>query len=232
MVVRRSVGKSHYIIVGVITLLIFVLGLSIGIIIDFARLKYTEDINEQQKVDYQSLQLQYLYLSDLEDNSDSCAILRVALEESIEELSFSLEKFQKYQKDTTINEEEYMRVERKYTLDNLRYWIFSQKVKKTCDDDVVNILYFYSTEECEICPNQGTILTYFKKKLMDKLLVFPIDLDLEEDEKFLKILRIQYNITQLPTLIINDDVYPGIQTKEELSGIICQHSVNKEKCLI
>jgi hypothetical protein len=67
---------------------------------------------------------------------------------------------------------------------------------------------------------------------MDKLLVFPIDLDLEEDEKFLKILRIQYNITQLPTLIINDDVYPGIQTKEELSGIICQHSVNKEKCLI
>jgi thiol-disulfide isomerase/thioredoxin len=101
-----------------------------------------------------------------------------------------------------------------------------------CDDNVVNILYFFSRDQCDICPSQGQILTYFKKKLQDKLLVFPINVDFEEDEDFIKIIRIRYNVTVMPTLVVNDQKYEGVVSRDELSKIICEQSGNKEKCLI
>lgn len=230
--VKRTVNKEKYAVVAIITLLVFLLGISFGLIIDYERVKYVERQNSLQQVNYDSLQLQYLYLNLFPDNVETCPILRVALEHSIAILAESLEDVERYKKDTTINKEDFSIIERNYLLDNLRYWIFSTRVKNTCEEDVVNILYFHSTDNCDICPNQGTILTYFKKKLSDQLLVFPINLDLEKNEKFLKILRLQYNITTLPTLIINEEKYEGIISKNELAEIICEHTSNKEKCLI
>lgn len=230
--VERIMKKDRYILVGVITALIFLLGITFGMILDNYRLQWSEKTNQEQQINYDGLQLQYLYLSALENSSEACPILRAALETSIAELSFSLSQVEKYEQDTTLNNQQYNLIMRKYLQDNLRYWIFSQRVKKMCNDDVINILYFFSKDHCEICPNQGTILTYFKKKLEDKLLVFPINSDLEKDEEFIKILKIRYNITSYPTIIVNDDKYEGVVGKDELSRIICEESADKEKCMI
>ena len=230
--VKRSLNKRLYIIVGIITFLIFSLGISLGVIMDFGRVRFLESNVYIQQDDYRSLQLQYLYISKLENNTKSCSILRIALEESIEDLSFSLDKVQQYEKESTFNSREFERIKRTYILDNLRYWMFSKSVKETCKDDIINILYFYSTKKCDVCPNQGTILTYFKKKLKDDLLVFPIDVDYLGEEKMIKILMTQYNITKLPTLVVDDILYSGIHSRNEMKKIICQHSKNKERCLI
>jgi len=230
--VKRNLNTRLYLIVGVITFLIFSLGISLGVILDFSRLQYLEESSYFQQDDYKSLQLQYLYISGLDDTSKSCPILRIALEESIEDLSFSLEKVQEYEKGSAFNSAEYEKIKKTYTLDNLRYWLFSKRVKETCQDDIINILYFYSTDNCDVCPNQGTVLTYFKKKLKDELLVFPIDVDMWNKEKMVKILMTQYNVTKLPTLIIDDNSYEGIYSKEKISRLICEHSMNKERCLI
>jgi|FLOH01.1.fsa_nt_gi hypothetical protein len=230
--VSRKINKQHYIIVGIITALIFLLGISFGLIIDYERVQFVEKENQLQKVNYDSLQLQYLYLSYIPSNNETCPIIRVALEDSIAQLAESLDAVERYKKDSNINEAEYAGIEREYLIDNLRYWMFSRRLKDACNEDVVNILYFFSLDRCDICPNQGTILTYFKKKLEDKLLVFPINMDLEKDEQFIKILKLQYNITTLPSLVINGQKYEGVVSKDELAVIICAHTLNKEKCLI
>ncbi|MBN2368781.1 hypothetical protein JXC34_07195 [Candidatus Woesearchaeota archaeon] len=232
MVVKRNLSKKRYIVAGIITFIIFSFGVMLGLILDYERLDYLDARGNQQEINYRSLQLQYLYLSDIENTNESCAMLRAALTDSIEDLSYSLELFEAYEKDTTINEKQYEAVARTYLLDNIRYWIFSQRTKKVCNEDIINILYFYSKDYCNICHNQGTILTYFKAKLEDDILIFPINVDLTEKEDFIKLLRLQYNITELPTLIVNDEKYVGIVSKDELARIICENSKNKEKCLI
>jgi hypothetical protein len=230
--IKRKISKERYIVAGLITLLIFILGMSLGLIVDYERVKAVDRENTLQKVNYDSLQLQYLYLSYVPEDKEACGILRVALEDSIAQLSDSLGDVERYQKDSTINKKQFEIIQRKYLIDNLRYWLFSKKLQEVCGEDTVNILYFFSLDSCTICPNQGTILSYFKTKLQDKLLVFPVNVDLEKDEQFIKILKLQYNVTQLPTVIINGEKYEGVISRNELAQILCDQTTNKEHCLI
>lgn len=144
------------------------------------------------------------------------------MEKSIKDLSESLEDFIQYKEEAKINKEDYEIVERRYILDNLRYWLLANKAKEECNLDVVSILYFYSGTNCLTCPNQGTILSYFKKLFGDNLLVFPIDMDYEDKEPMLEILRSQHKLIEYPTLIIDGRKYEGIMGNEELKKIICE----------
>lgn len=230
MVVKRKVSINRYVVAGVITFLVFTLGLLLGLILDNERVQYLDRRAELQKIDYNSLQLQYLYLSDIQEKNSSCPALREALKNSIKELSYSLELLETYQENTQINSKEYDLISRKYLLDNIRYWIFSKKTKEICNEDIINILYFYSENDCDICHNQGTILSYFKIKLQDEILIFPLNIDTKED--FINLLQVQYNISTYPSIIINDEKFEGVVSKERLLKIVCENSINKEKCLI
>lgn len=228
--VERKISTEKYFIAGIITFLVFSLGFALGIILDNVRLRWAERINKEKEIDYASLQLQYLYLSTLKETNESCFVLHTALEKAISELGESLEKFQLYMKESKLNKEEYSIIGRKYLLDNLKYWLFARKSKQECDMDIVNILYFYSQEHCDICPNQGVILTYFKKKFGEKLLVFPIDVDFEGIEPMITLLRSRYNVTSYPTIIVEDVKYEGIVPKEKLDKIICNLFKDKSLC--
>ena len=232
MVVKRKISKDKYLIAAVLAFLIFSFGLSLGIILDQARANWAERVTKEQETDYTSLQIQYLYLGSLLDSNESCSVLRVALGESIKELSKSLDSLSNYQEDAKLNKQEFKMLERKYTLDNIRYWMFARKTREKCSIDIVDVLYFYSGRYCDRCPDQGTILSYFKRRFEERLLIFPIDVDIEENEPMITILKGQYNITRYPTLIIGDEKYEGVVEKEKLAKLICDSFNDKDLCLI
>ena len=86
---------------------------------------------------------------------------------------------------------------------------------------MVSVLYFYSLKDCTVCPDQGVILTYFKKIFDERLLVFPINVDLEKEEPFIKIMRSRYNITSYPSIVIQEKKHEGVVQKTDLSRLIC-----------
>jgi len=231
MVVERKISKEKYLLAALLAFLIFSFGLSLGIILDNARAKWAEKVTKEQEINYASLQLQYLYINTLEESNQSCSVLRIALAEAVKELSKSLDKLSQYKDDAKLNKNEFTLIGRKYTLDNLRYWLFARRTKEKCDIDIVSILYFYSGKYCDSCPNQGTILTYFKKRFEERVLIFPIDVDLEEYEPMITILKESYNITQYPSIIVENEKYEGVIPKEELAKLICDSFKNKEICL-
>ncbi len=226
---ERKISKDKYVLAFVLTSIIFVLGLSIGLVFDNLRLKWTESESRQQEVDYLSLQFQYLYLTTLSDKNASCSVLNTALQSAINDLGESLQTFTRYQDETKMNKKEYELAGRTYLLDNLKYWLFARKTKEECDLDVVTILYFYSRDNCPICPNQGVILTYFKKVFGDKLLIFPIDVDYEENEPIITILKNQYEIVSYPTLVIENKKYEGVVGNEQLREIVCTAFKDEEE---
>ena len=113
----------------------------------------------------------------------------------------------------------------------MKYWLFAQKAKKTCNSEFTTILYFYS-DNCPTCPDQGVILSYFKRKLENKLLVFPININLEEQEYIIRILKSQNNVTnnKLPVIVIGNKTYQGVVSKKELGKILCELFENSEIC--
>ena len=230
--VKRKISKEKYVLAAVITLAIFAFGVILGFVLDDWRIDSIERTNKEQEVNYMSLQFQYLYLSSLTETNASCLVLHTALDDSVRQLSRSLDEYQAYRKDTTINVGDYLIIGRRYLIDNLRYWFLAQESKDKCSIDLVNILYFYSSKDCPDCPDQGTILTYFKKLYGEKVLVFPIDVDLELSESLITILKVRYDITIYPSLVVSDEKYEGMLSKDELGEIICDSFIDKSQCIL
>ena len=81
---------------------------------------------------------------------------------------------------------------------------------------------FYETDEsCFDCSAQGYVLTYLKNVFGDKLLVFSLDVNF--DEPMIQILKENYGVEVLPTLIVEDKVLSGLTKKEELIKELCSY---------
>ncbi len=208
----------------VFTLLLFLLGVALGVIVDSARINWSQNMLKDNELRYESSNVQYLLLSSTSGNIDECALFQKALEQNIAELGYNLDRLLEYEKQSFFrNEEQYETLKRRYLLSNIKYWILSSRVSDVCSNyDTVHVLYFYSTEKCDICPNQGVILTYFKKLLEDRLLVFPIDVDMVKEEPVIDLLVTKYNVSEYPTLFIDDEKRAGLSDKEMLGELICE----------
>lgn len=228
MPVKRKVSKSKYLIAGVITFMIFSLGLTLGIIVDNFRISWADFELRKHELEYSSLQFQYLYISTLEKGEEGCKVLNIALEKTISQLGESLDQFLEYEKSSNLNTGDYDIIKRKYLLDNFRYWLLAKRAKALCNLDKVTILYFHSIKDCDICPEQGVILTYYKKIFGERLLVFPINIDLEKEESMITILKSRYNITTYPSIIVEDDLYEGVVEKNKLKKLICNSFKDKQ----
>ncbi|MEM2121686.1 MAG: hypothetical protein QXU20_03475, partial [Candidatus Woesearchaeota archaeon] len=177
---------------------------------------------ELQEIDLIDLQLQYDYLNKILGENDNCEVMKIALESAVKRLGESLSKIEKYGEETTTKTEDYFRIKKKYLLDNIRYWNIAEEAKQYCNLSILSILYFY-TDPCPNCPNQGVILSYYKNVYGDSLLVFPLDASIQ-DIGILKMIILKYNITEFPSLVINNKVYSGVVSKEELKEIICKET--------
>ena len=217
----RQIYLRTYIIVGFISLLVFSLGFLLSVLIDDQRIVRVEKATKVQELNYKSLQFQQLYLNTLTGNTESCPVFELSLQSSINTLTDSLERMEAYKVSANFNHAEFSELARTYVLDNLRYWLFAKKTKELCSLDFATVLYFYSDEKCSICPDQGVILSYYKKLLGDRLLVFPINTDLEGSEASIAMLKKRYNVTSYPTIIVEESKYEGVVSKSDLMPIVC-----------
>lgn len=222
MAADRSISMKRYFAAGVITILIFLLGLLLGVVMDNERVNTLEDTYQAYDLDYRSLQLQFSLLNVFEDET-TCGVFEVAMDNAVAELVDSLTKVENYDELSLSQKEEFDLLERRYLLDNIRYWTVVKEAQEVCDINRLSILYFYSGDYCDNCPDQGVILTYFKKKYEDQLLVFPINVDLAKDESVIKLLLENYNISSYPSVVVGDKVYAGVvASQEELAKDICE----------
>ena len=217
----RQIYLKTYILVGLMAFLVFSLGFLLSVLIDDERITKVERATKVQELNYKSLQFQQLYLNTLINNTDSCPVFELSLQSSIKTLTDSLERMEAYKASVNFNRAEFDDLSRNYVLDNLRYWLFARKTKELCDLDFVTVMYFYSDKECSICPDQGVILSYYKKLFGDKLLVFPINADLQGSEASIDMLAGRYNVTAYPTIIVEEIKYEGVVSKGGLKPIIC-----------
>ena len=220
---KRKISRGKFALAFVLTSFIFLIGLLVGYTLTAERTGYLEDVAYKQKLDYESLQLQSLYL-DLNANNASCLIFNNILETSLSDVGNAQAKIDLYILESS--KKSYTELKRDYLLAQIRYWLLNERIKENCKSEHVSILYFYSNEDCVECGAQGIILSYLKEKLKDHLLVFSIDADFI-DEPMIKILTQTYNITKIPSIVIGDNVFEELIGKDNLTQEICSHYIEK-----
>ena len=211
---------------GVFTLLIFALGVALGIIMDYQRLRWSSQANEQFDLDYKRLQFQTIYLTYIQNDNASCSVLYGSLDDAISDLDYSLDRVTQYEQESRLQKNQFTLIKRRYLLDNLKYWVLARETKRNCNLDVVTVLYFFSEENCPQCSDLGVVLTYHKKIYEQSLLVFPINVDLEKDEPVIELLRKRYQVYSLPAIVIEDQKYEGYYNRAQLGDIICSSFSN------
>ncbi len=222
----RSASKKNMLIAAVITFSIFIIGLLVGVSMSAERAEYSNEQMIEHKMELDSLQLQYAFINEVE-MENHCAALSTAIEENVKKLGILGSKIQKYSSDMNFDEEEYNRLKREYVLSEMRFWLFSKKAQELCKEDTARIIYFYSNEEeCFNCDAQAKVLTYLKEQLQDKLLIFSIDTAFRQ-EPLVEMLQETHNITEYPSILINNKLYSGLLDEDELSQRLCD--IYKEK---
>ena len=217
--VVRQVSTGKYVAAGVITAAIFLLGLLLGLVVEGKRVTLLQDIADEQRIQFSSSQMQYQYAQSLQSRESCAAIYRIFYD-NVKRLDSTRERMEEYVRDSKINDGTFQLLKRDYTLEQLRYWMLSGQAQDVCDEDVVRVLYFYSTdEECPRCGDQAFVLNYVKELMDERILIFALDATLEEP--MVEILERQHNVSSYPTLVVEDDVWAGFTDKASLMAAAC-----------
>ncbi len=227
----RNLSKDKYIIAGAITIGIFLLGLFLGLAIEGKRVNYIESVSRKQNLDFSSLQLQYAFIDQLSQEKN-CLAVQKTFEQNINNLESTRIRLENFDRDATLNKNEFDILKNEYILAQIRYWLLGERTRKLCGTDIVNILYFFSDEkECPDCDKQAFVLTYLKKKFKDKLLIFSFDSKFEP-EPMIPLLMSTYNVTKYPTIVIEGKPRSGFKDKDTILREICSYYKEKtEDCV-
>ncbi|MBI4438461.1 hypothetical protein HY640_00850 [Candidatus Woesearchaeota archaeon] len=218
----RTIYKRRYVAAGVITLAVFVLGLMTGLLVEGKRVDYIESTSRRQNLEFSSLQLQYAFIDQLSQEKN-CKAVQSTFERNINNLESTRIRLENFNRDAAMHKEEFAVLTNEYILAQIRYWLLAERTRELCGSDMVNVLYFFSDNDaCPTCDEQAFVLTYLKKRLKDRLLVFSFDSNFDK-EPMISLLTSTYNVTVYPTVVVEGVPYYGFVGKGSLLRAICGH---------
>lgn len=159
----------------------------------------------------QSIQVEKDYINTLPASS-RCEALNISLTHTLQRLQTYRDvlpfRIEEYEKQYVLTPE-YLELKDQYNTLSLQTWVIARDMAQTCDTRVVDALYFYD-KECQYCVDQGEQLDEFTRLLENQgyvVMLFAIDTDAQDS--LIRLLKQQYNITQTPALLIENQVFQG-----------------------
>jgi len=207
-----KVGWKKYLLVFFITLTIFLIATFLANTINRKKIAELEDITNEIALNVLASETQFSLLEELRCQDMTSAILSDELNVLAQKLESASASIEENTKNT-----EY--IKNYYFLLEIKDYLLIQKARERCKLDVIPIIYFYGeSSECPMCIKQSITLTEVRSK-SKKARVYSFDYDskLSAVETFVKINKVP---RELPALIINNKVYTGYKTLEDLEKIV------------
>ena len=206
---KRKVNSMTFIAAFALTVLVFVGGLAIGSLITQGKVNDIVSVEKESQLQLENLQLEEQLLQDTPCQSPTL------LSQSLEDLGTKLTYLEtQYSK----NDQRILDLKKPYTLLELRHYLALRDMTSKCQQNYTLILFFYSNspESVDASEQQGFVIDYLRKKY-DNVKAYSIDADM--DLGIIKVLKDKYHISVVPSLVINDNVYVGLHSKEELEKL-------------
>lgn len=228
---KRKISKEKYIIAAIITAAIFFMGFFLGLVVENKRVDAMTELYQEHTVAFSSSQMQYEYLNELTSN-ETCETIFQTYYRSLEDLDKTQRRVEDYSRNEKINHKQFDLLKREYLLSEIKFWLLAKKIKDRCGSNMVPLLNFHApARDCPDCDEQSFVLNYLKKKFGQKLLIFSFNLE-DVNEPMVDILSLSYNVTEVPTLVVDDTKFEGFTTRDKLEPAICSRLPgNTEECL-
>ena len=207
--------KRLFFISLVITVLIFLAGLLVGISLDDTRISDLVTTLNQNELNRESYLVEQDFINNL--GGSLCELSNPRINTLSTELAKLGQLLTKYESKGFLRNQDYNYLKRKYFLLEIKTYTLFTSLKKECNYDFNTILFFYDSEHQKSL-NQGYILDSLVQS-QKNLHIFSFDQLFNEPA--LETVKIHYNITTSPSLIINDNIKKeGLISLEELRTLL------------
>jgi len=211
----KKISWGFYIVTFVITVVVFTSGMFFGIYLSRAKVgeiqgMVTELENRRIEQELNLLLAEYL-------PNKTCDIMAYEVEEMIPTINNLAREVTYYEETEKFEEEQYAAAKRDYMISQVKYWLYLEKLKSSCNLNITTLIYFYSNKNCEKCRDQGIVLDYMKNKYKNSLMIFGLDMDMELDS--VDMISRSYGVQELPSILVDGKLYGGFIGKDYLENI-------------
>lgn len=211
----RNIPKSRFLAALFLTALIFLAVILTNNYFTETKLNRLNSIYSDIRIDVMDADAQYSILSE-----NPCQALN--FEPMTNELFELGNKLTDMEERLGKNNKEVLDLKRYYSILEAKQWLFLKKASKECNMTTNPILFFYSNQEdCNSCEQQGFVLSYLRKALPG---VYVYSFDANLDISAIRALKLNYNVTKTPALVINDETYVGYMDADTLTQILAYTS--------
>lgn len=198
----------RYLLVFIITLAIFLTATWLSSFLNDRKLKDIKSIQDKISIDLMSSETQFQLLQGISCKDVSATTLSGELNDLAEKISYSEENIN--------SQDEVTDLKRYYTLLEIKDYLLMQKIKEKCKVPVVPIFYFYTTlENCSNCVKESAVLSKLRDKYPElRVYSFDYNLKLSALSSLIKIFKVED--TKLPAIYMNDKLYTGFQSEEDI----------------
>ncbi|MBU0930287.1 MAG: hypothetical protein KJ623_04430 [Nanoarchaeota archaeon] len=207
--------KSYYINALKLGILLIVGLLLINYFIDQQRItKLNEEfLNSAWQMQDSKLFLLFNQFINENDKDSYCNMLNQRLAQIINRNSMFLEKLKQYEKVNVLSND-YKQLKTTFSLNHLELFFYYVDFKKKCNNNVHYILYFYPENiDCMKCSVQADVLDNVRDSCSD---VFIFALPTNSDIDIINLINNQYNITETPSIVIDDKTFNGLVDKDSI----------------
>lgn len=204
----------------VLTLLVLIIGFSIGFYFEYFRTNKIIDNYRNNEIEALDLKLQNYYYQIMDRSScDSAIAQNFVFADDLYDKGLEIEKFEEANQIT----DDILLEKRRYVLLKTELWLNTILLKEKCEDPFDTIVYLYSKDTGSFSVSQqkviSNVLKSVKEKRGNRVILIPLagDIGLGAVDLQMNI----YNVTSLPSIIINEKiVLEGFHTEEEIESYL------------
>ncbi len=209
---HNNIDWKKYVIVLLITIVLFATAYFLSNYFGGKKIDQLKTIQDEIAINILSSETEFSLLSEL-----SCKnISGSALSDQLAELGDKLE----WGQNNLGESEEVSYLKKYYSLLEIKDYLLMKRISARCGTKASFILYFYTAKEyCSECERQSLVLSSLRDKYPElRVYSFDYSIDLSAVRAIINIYKIKD--TELPALVIDDDVLTGFHTTEELEAIV------------
>ncbi|MFA6328110.1 MAG: thioredoxin family protein [Candidatus Micrarchaeia archaeon] len=152
-------------------------------------------------------------------NAEYCTIIDSAYQQKITKTNDLMDRMLAYERANLFAE--FFALKRQFLLSNIQLWQVSQMQKQYCNATHTDVLYIYSSDpSCSECQVQGKILDSVRASCPN---MRTFVMDIKESMATLDMIRMEYNITSAPSLVVNGKTHGKVLSADEIKKLVsCQ----------
>ncbi len=200
-----------YLLTLTITLIIFLTALFLNNYFDNKRIENIQGIQNSISTDIASSEIQFSLLGEFSCKTVDDSILSPELNSLADRLRYGEANIG----NTNSN---IIQLKKDYSLLELKDYLLMKQISARCKKPSASLIYFYSDKECPDCIRESYVLNALRDQYPElRIYSFDYGLDLGAVKTLININKLS---GELPALIIDEKVYYGFSSIEDVEGYL------------